>query len=118
MIYTASYFEIANHYGELISISNRVPKGFKVDREFSSFRPDWELVHGFKEGYISWEKYVELYEKYLWENWGKTVLPGFLDKFNKDRDCTLLCWCKDINRCHRSLAGKFLKKRGYSVTIK
>jgi len=115
MIYIASYFDKKAHFGELMSISNTEPEGFEVDRKSKTLVPPWEIVDGYKKGRLTWEEYVEAYNKHLSKEWGTTAMPRFLEKFNGDRDITLLCWCRNEERCHRSLVADWLEARGYNV---
>ena len=118
MIHTASYFNKQHHHGELISISNTMPKGFTgtVETRFKSAVPDWDLVKQYKNGEVTWEEYSRQYLLMLEENWDKSIIDR-LAEYNNGRDCTLLCWCKDKSRCHRSLLAEFLQRKGFLVKI-
>lgn len=38
--------------------------------------------------------------------------------FNQGKDIYLFCYCKDLDRCHRALVGKYLEKMGFEVDFR
>ena len=113
MIYTASFFNKNNHYGELVAISNGVPRHVIMpDKEIKILAPRWHLVVKLKDYEISWEdfkmEYLEHLERKRWD------VCQIFDRYD-NKDVTLLCWEKSPEKCHRRLLAEFLKGEGYEI---
>lgn len=74
----------------------------------STFSPSWDIVMDLKNGNISWEQYKDKYTQMMRKSY-KENNNRWLEVLNKD-ELTLLCYCTDFNRCHRSLLAKMLVK--------
>ena len=107
-IFTASYFEPANHHGKLVSISRSKPKGIAVQERLALLAPSQKLLDDWKAESIDQEEYTNRYRQELgpklhkFRSWISTVDPG--------EDITLLCWEKAGEFCHRNLAIKLVEK--------
>ena len=119
MIHTASYFDKKNHIGEVLAISNTKPGTIAVDDTITELIPQWKLVDQFKKALITWEDYAELYNRQLnaeCENSRNNIIAQLNYYSELDVDVTLLCWCGDVEQCHRSLAAAWLRDElGVSV---
>ncbi len=80
------------------------------------------LVRSFKNKTISWEEYERTYNALLNSRAQdiKLVMNNICTPHSKTpsgKDLILLCWCPDVEICHRRLAAEWLKNLGYGVTI-
>ncbi|KAI9129387.1 DUF488 family protein [Acaryochloris sp. CCMEE 5410] len=107
-IYSASYFEPQNHHGSLISISRSHPRSFKVDAWLSFLAPSQRLLDDWKHNQLNEEEYTDRYRQELQQSWPQ--VNSWLTSLTAERDCTLLCWEKAGEFCHRNLAMKAIRK--------
>ena len=117
MIYTACFFKVEDHHGEVVSIANSAPKMFSGNT-LRSFNPPWIAVKQLKEKYIDWSKFCEIYAKHL----GAIDVATNKDvEFVKNAlvdgiDITLVCWEKTPEKCHRNLLIEWLAKElGFNI---
>ena len=68
MLYTASYFVPTHHHGLLLSVSNKIPKGFRVDGRLHFFAPDNQLLADWKVKLIEEDAYIEYYRDQMKHN--------------------------------------------------
>lgn len=113
MIYTASYFAPQHHHGELISISNSIPKGISVSESLGFFKPSRELLGWWKESRkdeAAWAEYTSRFWALLAER--KETILNWIDSLGSrpDRDITLCCWEAEGEYCHRNLVARLLRK--------
>ena len=81
------------------------------------FTPTWDIVMGYKNKRISWPEYVTEYYRILNERVAynlrhiRSSVDGLCYQafFN---DITLVCFCKNPARCHRSLLAHWLVANG------
>lgn len=93
----------------LVQVSNTKPKWFRKEViEWSGIYPDWDLVNGFKQGFITEQQYRDRYYAQV----GKLLnTPRFKQIFeNACRDkeldgVCLVCWEAD-GFCHRYIVGE------------
>ena len=64
--------------------------------------PTRELLHAFKRGEIDWEAYKTRYLREMQTDEAKREIQR-LAEIAKTETITLMCVCKDENRCHRTL---------------
>ena len=79
------------------------PRGIsreKVDVWFRDVGTELELIHLWKAGKLTWREYSRRYVASL--KGKESLLRDLAAKSNKGT-LTLLCSCKDSNRCHRTL---------------
>ena len=107
-IYSASYFEPENHHGLLVSISRSHPRSFKVDSQLPFLAPSQSLLEDWKHHQLTETEYTERYRQELQQSWSQ-ILP-WLVSLTPEGDCTLLCWEKAGEFCHRNLAMKLIRK--------
>ena len=111
MIYTASYFETANHYGKLVPISKTVPKGFSTKNRLEFFIPSSALLKDWKAKRISKQQYIERFREEIRAN--LPSIKEWLKTLNPKEDMTLLCHEKTTDKnyfCHRDLVMKFVER--------
>lgn len=70
------------------------------------FAPTWDLVNGARSGRISWDEYTARYRKLMRERLQADDRPwrAVLER----QSVTLLCYCRDPARCHRTLLAGYL----------
>ena len=99
--------------GKRILISRLHPRGVKksqYDQWFKELSPSMELVHEYKNGKISWKKFLSLYKSQISENSQSRELIKQLQKQSKIDDITLLCFEADGEPCHRHLLREIINK--------
>lgn len=114
MIHTASYFKTSNHIGVPIQISRSFPPFFFGKKEFrrcALLVPSSRLLQARKKKQIDWEQYKGIYYRQLTDVTLAAV--RYLHKIHGD--ITLLCWCKDVDRCHRGIVADWLEENGEKV---
>jgi uncharacterized protein YeaO (DUF488 family) len=83
-----------------------------------TFAPSWNIVMDLKNGNITWEQYKEKYTQMMRKSY-KQNTKRWLELINKD-ELTLICYCTDPNRCHRTLLADMLvkvaKRHGVTAT--
>jgi uncharacterized protein YeaO (DUF488 family) len=88
------------------------PRGVKkshVDAWERDLAPPVDLMRGFLAGEIPWAIYKRDYVKTV-KKVGKSKLEELRSRSKKGETITLLCWCPDESRCHRSLLRGLLEK--------
>ncbi|MBI3725761.1 DUF488 family protein [bacterium] len=90
------------------------PRGVKkahVDAWERDLAPSVELMRGFLKGRIPWAAYRKRYVAEVREREEK--LEEIRRRSSEGETITLLCWCHDETRCHRSLLrGLLVPERG------
>ena len=104
MIFT-SYWSLAKYVPEPISISLSQPKGFNY-REYPKLMPTWPLVRDFKRSLISRKEYVKLYIELIES---RDTVERFISEL--PTECTLMCWEKSGEFCHRIVFARYIKKK-------
>jgi uncharacterized protein YeaO (DUF488 family) len=87
------------------------PRGIskeKIDSWRRELGTPKELIRDWKDGKVQRREYVSRYKKSLE---GKDELLEGLAEEARRGTVTLLCSCKDPNRCHRSILKQILEKR-------
>jgi uncharacterized protein YeaO (DUF488 family) len=107
-IYSASYFQPENHHGSLVSISRSHPKAFQVDAHLSFLAPSQALLKDWKHQQLTEEDYTQRYRQEIQQSWLK--VSGWLDSLTPEINCTLLCWEKKGEFCHRNLVMAMVRK--------
>ena len=108
MLYSASYFEPQNHHGSLVSISRSHPRSFQVDDQLPFLAPSQRLLDDWKHHQLTEEGYIDRYRQELQQAWPQ--VNSWLASLTPEGDCTLLCWEKAGEFCHRNLAMKVVRK--------
>ena len=107
-IYSASYFQPENHHGSSISISRSHPRSFQVDTRLSFLAPSQALLDNWKHHQLTEADYTERYRHELQQVWPQ--VESWLISLTPESDCTLLCWEKAGEFCHRNLAMQMIRK--------
>ncbi|NJM67808.1 MAG: DUF488 domain-containing protein [Acaryochloris sp. RU_4_1] len=107
-IYSASYFERQNHHGLLISISRSQPQSFQVDSRLPFLAPSQALLEDWKKTQLTEAGYTLRYRQQLQEAWPQ--VSSWLASLSLEVNCTLLCWEKKGEFCHRNLAMSMIRK--------
>jgi uncharacterized protein YeaO (DUF488 family) len=87
------------------------PRGVKksaVDLWDRRLAPSVDLIRSYKGGKLSWAEFGRAYLRGLAAEKEALRIAGDLCR---ERAVTLLCMCRDENRCHRALLKKQLDKR-------
>ena len=104
------YDEPEKSDGKRILVMTLWPRGVrkeKVDLWMKELGTPREVIKSWKSGKIEWSQVVREYNIVLLKN--RSLLLD-LAKISKESDITLLCSCKDPDRCHRSLLMKELDR--------
>ncbi|NJR56521.1 MAG: DUF488 domain-containing protein [Acaryochloris sp. CRU_2_0] len=107
-IYSASYFEPENHHGSMISISRSSPKSFQVDSHLPFLAPSQQLLEDWKKNQLTEAEYTGRYRQQLQQSW--LQVNSWLSSLTPEADCTLLCWEKAGEFCHRNLVMQMVRK--------
>jgi uncharacterized protein YeaO (DUF488 family) len=86
------------------------PRGVKkthVDAWDKDLAPSLELMRGFLGGEVPWADYAKRYRAEVKKR-AKDKLRALRERSGEGETITLLCWCHDEERCHRSLLRKLL----------
>lgn len=65
-----------------------------------------------------WEKYVERFTEQMNENPMKNLIERLIKALESGKDICLVCFCKDIEHCHRGLLAKDIVLRGKNIEHK
>jgi uncharacterized protein YeaO (DUF488 family) len=98
--------------GTRVLVMRLWPRGVKkthVDAWERDLAPPVELMRGFLDGKIPWPEYKREYLKTVKKS-GKAKLSELRSRSESGETITLLCWCPDESRCHRSLLHELLEK--------
>jgi uncharacterized protein YeaO (DUF488 family) len=107
-IYTASYFQPENHHGSLVSISRSHPRFFQVNSHLPFLAPSETLLKAWNRGYLTEAAYIDRYRNELQQSWPQ--VNGWLASLTPVVDCTLLCWERSGEFCHRNLVMQVIRK--------
>ena len=78
-----------------------IPKS-AVDEYVRKLGPSRQLLHAFKRGEIDWPTYTTFYLQEMQNEESRRAIER-LAEIAKSETITLMCVCKDENRCHRTL---------------
>ena len=91
------------------------PRGVRKDRVDAWDRglaPSRELLNDLNHGAIEWAEYVGRFHRELMDRADSVAsLVALRDRAATDH-VTLLCWCRDESRCHRTLLRGLVEVRG------
>jgi len=95
----------------LVGVSNSYPKGLswlKSMRTYKSLCPGWVLVKDYKREIISWQNYVEIYQRDILNRLDPEEVYHDLGE-----DAVILCWEKPgtLTLCHRRLIADWFYDR-------
>ncbi len=77
------------------------------------FAPTKELLNDYKKGTVSWDRYVEVFDRLIES---RKMADHFNDKFGKYGKVVLLCSEKTPEQCHRRLVAEAVSERyGYGI---
>jgi uncharacterized protein YeaO (DUF488 family) len=99
--------------GARVLIMRKWPRGIRkerVDLWLRELGPEEELMHGFLKGRIPWSEYRSRYLEGLARPAAQQAVEE-VRRLAQRGAVTLLCWCQDPERCHRSLLRGYLETR-------
>jgi uncharacterized protein YeaO (DUF488 family) len=99
--------------GTRVLIMRLWPRGIRKDRVDLWLRelgPALPLLRGFRAGAIDWPEYRRRYRRGLECAAARADLAR-VRALLREGPVTLLCWCADERRCHRSLLKVYLARR-------
>ena len=100
--------------GTRILVMRLWPRGVKkthVDAWERDLAPPVELLRAMLGGEIPWAEFAKKYRAAVRKS-GKEKLAELRKRSKAGETITVLCWCADETRCHRSLLKKLLEGRG------
>jgi len=78
-----------------------IPKS-AVDEYVRKLGPSRQLLHAFKRGEIDWPAYTSCYLQEMQNEESRREIERLAEIAQRET-ITLMCVCKDENRCHRTL---------------
>jgi uncharacterized protein YeaO (DUF488 family) len=96
--------------GARVLVMRLWPRGVRkerVDHWLRELGPDVELMRSFLGGATPWPEYVDRYLAGLERPEARAALDE-VRRLARQGRVTLLCWCPDERRCHRSLLRDYL----------
>lgn len=106
-IYFTNFFNWENQFGQIVSISNSEPDGYKYLPKLGIFVPEWSAVKQFKID-KNWDRYVTSYRELCRSRWPQIKI--WLNGLDPAVSQTLCCWESEPTYCHRSLVAKIVEK--------
>jgi uncharacterized protein YeaO (DUF488 family) len=109
MLYTASLNRREDHHGTVLDVTVKSARP-----EDACLAPTWALVLGVKDGTLSWTEYADRYTQLLRVRWN--TVPAARRRMEQLAqqaalgDVTLCCYCREPQRCHRSLLAGILTR--------
>jgi uncharacterized protein YeaO (DUF488 family) len=92
--------------GHRLLVMRYWPRGVRkerVDEWQRALAPTKELLADLNSGAIEWGEYVERFRAEMASRPGSAEAIDELRRRSASETVTVLCWCKDENRCHRGL---------------
>ena len=83
----------------------------EYDVRLHELAPSSELLKKFKDGAISWDRFVQRYRSKMNKPERKYLIPLFA-ALSKVTDLSVGCYCRDEARCHRSVLRELLADAG------
>lgn len=83
----------------------------EYDVRLPELAPSSELLKKFKDGAISWDRFVQRYRSEMNKPERKYLIPLFA-ALSKVTDLSVGCYCQDETRCHRSVLRELLADAG------
>lgn len=104
--------------GIRVCVMRRPKEEMKWDIFMPTLSPSNELLNDYLYKGITWDEYIERFEKEVFVNQNESL--QILIEMAKNRSVTILCWEKTPEKCHRRLLAERCKKLEPSleVTIK
>lgn len=99
--------------GARVLVMRKWPRGVRkerVDLWLRELGPEEDLMHAFLGGRVAWPDYRVRYLAGLERPAARPALDE-VGRLVERGPVTLLCWCQDPERCHRSLLRGFLAER-------
>lgn len=120
MLITSSLSECKNYdadYKYFIVIN---PKNIKLKgiRHMPELAPTRELYHWAMEHKNEKDWFVHYKEQFISDMKSRTGMINalnYIEKQAKESNVLLICFCNDVNECHRGLIADELEKRGVEV---
>lgn len=91
-----------------IGIAIKLPYWYKGNK-IKNLMPPWNLVKRAKAGEIDNKEYEKIYISLLDQKNPQNILNQ-IKEISKGKDVALLCYEKNVNDCHRLLAGNWIEK--------
>ena len=83
----------------------------EYDVRLPELAPSSELLKKFKDGAISWDRFVQRYRSEMNKPERKYLIPLFA-ALSKVTDLSVGCYCRDETRCHGSVLRELLADAG------
>ena len=120
MLITCSLSQVKNFNADYKYFIVINPKGVKI--KGVSHKPElaptrelyqWAMSHKNEDNWF--EHYKEVFINDMHTRQGMIDALNDLEKKAKEKDVLLICFCPDVNYCHRGLIADEMLKRGISV---
>lgn len=88
------------------------PRGVKkekIDVWYKELGTSKDLIKAWKSGKLTWPKFKKCYVADLQDE-GKQAIIRYLAERSRKEKITLLCGCRDSDRCHRSILKEQIEK--------
>jgi len=103
MVIFTSYYGTRRAVPSPVAISLKVPEDFRGE-QFPELAPTAELEAAYATGKIDEDRYIFLYRRLLEE---RRLTPDNIVR-RLPFTCTLMCWEKPYQFCHRHIAAKWI----------
>jgi uncharacterized protein YeaO (DUF488 family) len=90
-----------------------IPKG-ATHEYVSKLGPSRDLLHGFKRGEIGWDAYKQRYLQEMQEEGPREEIRRLANLAQRET-VTILCVCKDENKCHRTLLRDLILEEAHNA---
>ncbi len=105
-VQTKSVYEPAEPTdGRRVLITRYWPRGVTkatVDEYLRALAPTRELLHAFRAGKLDWDTFRQLYLEQMRAPEARADIQRLAEQAST-QPTTIMCVCKDQNRCHRTL---------------
>lgn len=106
-----------NMHDELWFITNTVPKAVVGSKHVPELAPPRDVFNAYVSGECSLDKLFNSY-RFRLENDEDTLKKiDELIELSKTKWIQLVCYCKEHNKCHRSILAEYLMNRGVEVRL-
>lgn len=96
-----------------ITISNSVPEFARGFSYYSKLIPPWDVVRDYKDGAISWDKFIDIYKDVVLSGLNAKDVVDELTKLSGGNPWVLMCYESSDKPCHRHIVAEWLTEAGF-----
>lgn len=115
-----------NEYDEIWAIVRSFKNKPYYIRQVPELSPSWDLFKKYLSlrdmGMWNKESFERYYRPYFVSQinadpWAQSALETLIAKHNSGKKIALVCFCTDVNLCHRRIISEMLTERGVENTL-